>query len=82
MIMPKTSVKNLILSTVQELHRASRLPLENQWFTRAVIAQQLKVSGLNPARVNALKQLVEEGLVVQRQRPKDARDYPEYSLPH
>lgn len=80
--MAQSSVKKLIIQALTELHRRSTAPKEEQWFTRGDIARHLSAPSLrlNPARVNALKELVDEGKVAMRQRPNDARIWPQYQL--
>jgi hypothetical protein len=80
-LMADRKVKNLILSALERLHDKSTLPTNEQWFQRGYIARELGTpGGLNPARVNALKAMVQEGKVLARQRPNDRRDLPEYRL--
>jgi hypothetical protein len=79
--MADSRVKKLILSALERLHNKSTLPIDEQWFPRAYIGRELGApGGLNPARVNALKEMVQEGKVRSRQKPNDGRDLPEYRL--
>lgn len=79
--MADRKVKNLILGALERLHDKSTLPKDEQWFPRAYIAREVGApGGLNPARVNALKEIVQEGKVLSRQKPNDGRDLPEYRL--
>ncbi|MFZ4815755.1 MAG: hypothetical protein ACOYL5_14565 [Phototrophicaceae bacterium] len=75
----KGKLKQILLSTVEKLQ--TRRP--DGWFSRRQIAEQLGTESvhLNPARIGALKTLVEEGKLQLRQRPDDGRDLPEYRLP-
>jgi hypothetical protein len=79
--MADRKVKNLILGVLERLRDKSTLPTDEQWFQRGYIARELGArGGLNPARVNALKEMVQEGKVLSRQKPNDGRDLPEYRL--
>lgn len=76
-----TKLENMLLKAVETLQKASTLPVEEQWFTRADVARQIgAVNGLNPARVNTLKRLVKEGQLQVRQKPDDGRDLPQYQI--
>jgi hypothetical protein len=75
-------VKKLLLEAMEKLHQESKLPQNDQWFARAAIARKLEnQSGkLNPVRINALEELVEQGSLFKRQKPNDGRELPQYSL--
>ncbi len=81
--MPKgNKLKEILLNALNELKRRSDLPADEQWFTRADIGRQIgSASGkLNPVRVGALKELVEQLSVEERQKPNDGRDLPQYRV--
>ncbi len=80
--MAATGVKNLIVNAITHLQQHPPEMATEGWFTRAQIATRLetKTGRLNPARVNALEELVEGGRVLKRQKPNDARSYPQYEL--
>jgi hypothetical protein len=76
------SVKKLIQDALQQRHKESTIPREEQWFTRASIAKQLKApsGGLNPSRKFALADLVRDGVVEQRKKPDDGKMTLEFRL--
>ncbi len=82
--MATSGERKLIAHALSELHRKSDQPAEAQWFTRAQIGQQLNIASghLNPARVNALKDLVTRTQVANRVRPDDKRKLPQYQINH
>ncbi len=69
------SAKKLIEDALRQNHKESLLPREEQWFTRAAIAKQLKApsGGLNPSRKGALHDLVIDGVVEERQASPDGK---------
>jgi hypothetical protein len=74
-------LRKMLLDALQSLHGKSTLPYEEQWFTRSDISKYLGASnGLNPVRVNALEELVDQNELEKRQKPNDARDYPQYRI--
>ncbi len=81
--MPKSNkLKEMLLHALKELKRRSDLPKDEQWFTRGEIAGQLGTASgkLNPVRVGALKELVQQLSVEERQKPNDGRDLPQYRI--
>ncbi len=80
--MATTGVKNLIVNAISNLQQRPPELATEGWFTRAQIATRLETQNgrLNPARVNALEELVKSGRVLKRQKPNDARSYPQYNL--
>ncbi len=80
--MADTRVKNLIVNAIINLQQHPPEMAPEGWFTRAQIATKLETQTgrLNPARVNALEELVQGGRALKRQKPNDARSYPQYKL--
>jgi hypothetical protein len=76
------SVKKLILEALEQHHRDSQGSAGAQWLTRAAIAKHLKApsGGLNPSRKFALDDLVREGVVEQRRKPKETKQTWEFRL--
>ena len=74
--------KKLIQTALEELHKASQLPDDQQWFTRTVIGKHLKApsGGLNARRQAALEQLAQAGVVEQRHKPNDGKQTYEFRL--
>ncbi|MDZ4770678.1 MAG: hypothetical protein SGJ24_16250 [Chloroflexota bacterium] len=70
----------IILKAIDELHKRSSVPDDEQWFTRAAIARQMGVPSqrLNPVRVRKVEELASEGKIQKRQKPDDGRDLPQY----
>ena len=76
------NAKQLIQTALEELHKASQHPHDQQWFTRAAIGQHLKApsGGLNPSRKSALEQLVQAGVVEERHKSRGSKQTLEFRL--
>ena len=76
------TVKKLIENALRQHHKDSLLPREEQWFTRAAIAKQMKApsGGLNPSRKGALHDLVIDGVVEERQASPDGKQTWSYRI--
>ncbi len=74
--------KKLVQTALEELHKASGHPQDQQWFTRATIGKHLRApsGGLNSRRQNALEQLAEAGVVEKRQQPDGGKQTLEFRL--
>jgi hypothetical protein len=74
--------KKLIQTALEELHKASQRPHDQQWFTRAVIGKHLKApsGGLNSNRQSALEQLAQSGVVEKRHKPGEKKQTLEFRL--
>jgi len=77
-----SNVKKLIQTALEELHKASQNPHDQQWFTRAAIGKHLGApsGGLNPSRQSALEQLAQAGVVEKRHKPGDRKQTLEFRL--
>ncbi|MDX2137629.1 MAG: hypothetical protein SF123_06005 [Chloroflexota bacterium] len=79
--MTDTQLKIAILAAFQQLHKTASAENAEPWFARWEVARQIgALNGLNPARVNAIKQLVRDGRLLERQKPGDGRSFPQYQL--
>ena len=74
--------KKLIQTALEELHKTSQRPQDQQWFTRATIGKHLKApsGGLNARRQSALEQLAEAGVVEKRHMPNEGKPTLEFRL--
>ncbi|MEO8611261.1 MAG: hypothetical protein ABI690_25415 [Chloroflexota bacterium] len=74
--------KKLIQTALEELHKTSHHPQEQQWFTRADIGRHLKAAsgGLNPSRQGALEQLATAGVVEKRRKDDSGKQTYEFRL--
>ncbi|GEM_PF-954243 len=71
----KIATQEQLVNALKDLHKASRLPADEQWFTRVDIGTLLQAPSrsLNPARLTALNTIVDSGVVARRVRPDDKR---------
>ena len=74
--------KKLVQTALEELHKASQHPQDQQWFTRAAIGKHLRApsGGLSSRRQNALEQLAEAGVVEKRHMPNEGKQTYEFRL--
>ncbi len=74
--------KDMMMKAVEALDKKSDAASGERWFSRGDISRQVGAQhGLNPSRVKALKALSEEGgLLLERQKPEEGRQFPQYSL--
>ena len=74
--------KKLIQDVLEQHHNDSKIPDAQKWMTRGAIARQLKApSGrLNPARIAALNELVQGGVVEERKQPDTGKETHEFRL--
>jgi hypothetical protein len=74
--------KKLIQTALEELHKASGHPKDEQWFTRTTIGKHLKApsGGLSSRRQNALAQLAQAGVVEQRHKDDEGKQTFEFRL--
>ncbi|MBZ0186139.1 MAG: hypothetical protein K8F91_07755 [Candidatus Obscuribacterales bacterium] len=77
-----SSDKKLVQTALEQLHKTSGHPQDQQWFTRRAIGQQMKApsGGLSSRRQNALEQLAEAGVVERRHKADDGKQTYEYRL--
>lgn len=77
-----SNVKKQIQTALEELHKASQHPQDQQWFTRTVIGKHLKApsGGLNPTRQGALEQLAQAGIVEKRHKDDNGKPTFEFRL--